>query len=69
MESKPRGSRKEKVNTVLEDDLGGLFVFSEGKHTELQDEKQREAVVQSPEVIRDPGLDTGRQASEGGKPG
>lgn len=44
-------------------------MFSEGKHTELQDEKQREAVVQSPEVIRDPVLDTGHQASEGGKPG
>lgn len=48
MEPKPRGSRKEKVNAVLEDfvlrperDLGGLSVFSEGKHTELPDEKQR----------------------------
>lgn len=46
-ESKPRDSRKEKVNAVLEDlvsrpedDLGGLLVFSEAKHTEMRGRKR-----------------------------
>lgn len=60
MEPEPRGSRKEKVNAELEDIASrpewgwewGLVAFGEGKHTELEEVKQREAAVQSPEAIR-----------------
>lgn len=74
MEPEPRGSRKEKeignlraLCQGLKMTLGGLFVFSEGEHAELEEEKQRETAVQSPTVTRDTISETGRQASEGGQ--
>lgn len=41
-------------------------MFGEGKHTELEEAKLREAAVENPTVTRDTISDTGPQASEGG---